>query len=73
MKYFKVPANLDGRAVISKGLYCGKIERFLIENELYTAKELEKYGMTETGFIPVDISKSRIFWNFGARFEMKEV
>ena len=72
MKYFKVPANLDGRAVIKKGLYCGKIQRFLIKNELYTAKELEKYGMTETVFIPVDIPKSRIFWNFGARFEMKE-
>ena len=72
MKYFKVPTNLDGRAVIKKGLYCGKIQRFLIKNELYTAKELEKYGMTETEFIPVDIPKSRIFWNFGARFEMKE-
>lgn len=71
MKYFKVPENLDGRAVIKKGLYCGKIQRFLIENELYTAKELEKYGMAETGFIPVDIPKSKIFWNFGARFEMK--
>lgn len=47
MKYFKVPANLDGRAVIKKGLYCGKIQRFLIKNELYTAKELEKYGMAE--------------------------
>ena len=73
MKYFKVPASLDGRAVIKKGLYCGKIQRFLIKNELYTAKELQKYGITETGLIPVDIPKSRIFWNFGARFEMKEV
>lgn len=72
MVYFKVPMNLDGRAVIKKGLYCGKIQRFLIKNELYTEKELEKYGMTETGLISVDIPKSRIFWNFGARFEMKE-
>lgn len=71
MKYFRVPANLDGRAVIKKGLYCGKIKRFLIENELYTAKELENYGMTEIGFVPVDIPKNRIFWNFGARFEME--
>ena len=38
MKYFKVPMNLDGRAVIKKGLYCGKIQRFLIKNELYTKK-----------------------------------
>ena len=38
MKYFKVPVNLDGRAVIKKGLYCGKIRRFLIKNERYTAK-----------------------------------
>lgn len=72
MKYFKVPANLDGRAVIKKWLYCGKIQRFLIKNELYTEKELEKYGMTGTGLIPVDIPKNRIFWNFGARFEIKE-
>ena len=72
MKYFKVPDNLDGRAVIKKGLYCGKIKRFLIKNELYTEKELEKYGMTETWFIPVDIPKSRVYWFFGARFEMKE-
>ena len=72
MKYFKVPANRDGRAVIKKGLYWGKIQRFLIKNELYTAKELKKYGMTEAGFIPVDIPKSRVYWFFGARFEMKE-
>ena len=72
MKYFKVPVNLDGRAVIKKGLYCGKIQRFLIKNELYTAKELEKYGITETGVIPVDIPQSREYWFFGARSDLKE-
>lgn len=68
MKYFKVPGSLDGRAVIKKGLYCGKTKRFLIKNELYTVKELEKYGMTKTGLIPVDIPKSRVFWFFWRAF-----
>lgn len=72
MKYYKVPKNLDGRAVLKKGLYCGKIQRFLIVNELYTKKELEKYGMTSDGFIEMDIPKNRIFHNFGVRFEKKD-
>jgi hypothetical protein len=72
MKYYKVPKNLDGRAVLKKGLYCGKIQRFLIVNELYTKKELEKYGMTIDGFIEMDIPKNRVFHNFGVRFEKKD-
>lgn len=71
MKYYKVPKNLDGRAVLKKGLYCGKIQFFLVENELFTGKELEKYGMTPTGFIEIDIPKNRIFHMFGARFECR--
>ena len=70
MKYYRVPQGLDNRAIVGPGLYCGKITRFLTARELYTEKECIKYGITFDGLELVEISKSRIFWIFGARFEI---
>ena len=34
MLYYRIPAGLDGRAVVSAGAYCGKVKRYLIGGEL---------------------------------------
>ena len=70
MKYYRVPKNLDQRAVIGPGLYAGPVKRFLVWKELYTEKECNRLGITLDGLQPVEIPKSRIFWLFGARFEI---
>ena len=72
MTYYKVPPKFDGRAVIGKGLYSGTPKRFLIENELYTEKECDKYGISLNGLEVVNVSRKRIYWFFGARFEMED-
>lgn len=69
MKYYRVPAGLDGRAVVSPGIYAGPPKRFLIRDELYTEKECNRYGIGLDGLEAVEIPKSRIYWCFGARFE----
>lgn len=71
MLYYRVPAGLDGRAVVSAGAYCGKVKRYLIGGELYTAKECSRYGISTNGFEPVTISQRRTFINFGVRMEVK--
>lgn len=41
-----------------------------VKNELYTKKELEKIGIQQPGpfFVPVYISRKKIYWFFGVRF-----
>lgn len=70
MLYYRVPAGLDGRAVVSAGAYCGKAERYLIGGELYTAKECARYGISTAWLDPVAISQRRTFFNFGVRMEV---
>lgn len=70
MLYYRVPAGLDGRAVVSAGAYCGKVKRYLIGGELYTAKECARYGIRIAGLDPVTISQRRTFTNFGVRLEV---
>ena len=46
MKYFKVPVRMDGKKVlreVRRGLY--EPTRELIQNELYTEKEIIRFGM----------------------------
>lgn len=69
MLYYRIPAGLDGRAVVSAGAYCGKVKRYLIGGELYTAKECVRYGISIAGLEPVTISQRRTFTNFGVRME----
>lgn len=68
--YYRIPAGLDGRAVVSAGAYCGKVKRYLIGGELYTAKECVRYGISTAGLEPVTISQRRTFTNFGVRMEV---
>lgn len=71
MKYFKVPVRMDGKKVlreVRRGLY--EPTRELIQNELYTEKEIIRFGMEylKGKLEVVDISRRRIYWSFGARF-----
>ena len=52
MLYYRIPAGLDGRAVVSAGAYCGKVKRYLIGGELYTAKECARYGISRAFISP---------------------
>ena len=76
MIYYRVKPEFDN---------CNKDKNFgiFIGNELYTEKELIKvkrryYNYYKTVlnfdriFERVEISKRRIYWFFGARFEIKE-
>lgn len=70
MLYYRVPKSLDGRAVVSAGCYTGNVKRYLINGELYTAKECARYGIGTSGLEPVTISQRRTFTNFGVRMEV---
>lgn len=71
MLYYRIPAGLDGRAVVSAGSHCGKVKRYLIGGELYTAKECARYGISTAGLELVTISQRRTFTNFGVRWEAR--
>lgn len=70
MLYYRIPAGLDGRAVVSSNSYHYKVKRYLIGGELYTAKECARYGINTAGLEPVTISQRRTFTNFGVRMEV---
>lgn len=70
MTYYKVKPKYDNFRLIKNHKHCG----FLIVNELYTGKELEKsgilfcYGVKPDFFEKVEISRKKVYWFFGARF-----
>jgi len=41
----------------------------IVKNELFTKKEIEKYKIPTKILVPVEISKKRVYFFFGARFE----
>lgn len=53
---------------------CKKDTRYLIKNELFTMRELEKKGImpqtVERLFEELDLKRSEVFWSFGCRFEV---
>jgi hypothetical protein len=51
--------------------YCGNFPKIhaIVKNELFTKKEVEKYKIPTKILIPVEISKKRVYFFFGARFE----
>lgn len=72
MKYYKVKADFDQFKLDRNG-------NFLVANELYTKKEVEKIREKyehanrrvcdfDRMFEVVEISKHKIYWFFGARF-----
>ena len=67
MLYYKVKPEFDQRRKRNDSRDCD----FYIANELYTAKEVEKQGLNLNFLEPVQISKQKTFFCFGARFESK--
>ena len=53
---------------------CKDDTRYLIKNELFTMRELEKKGIlpqtVERLFEELDLKRSEIYWSFGCRFEI---
>ena len=41
----------------------------IVKDELFTKKEVEKYKIPAKILVPVEISKKRVYFFFGARFE----
>ena len=60
MKYYEVPACMDQTE--------NKRVSLLIEHELFTAKECNRYGIDINKLIEREVSKREIYWSFGARF-----
>lgn len=61
MKYFRVIE--DGQAY-NNGKYLP-----LVKNELFTHREVQKYGIHHSKLAPVEVSKRKTYFCFGARFE----
>lgn len=78
MTYYRVPAHMDNvnrwKAVPNRP-GCKQISGFWIAHELYTPTELRKMGYSKPPeFLErVEISRRKIYWFFGARFQMEEV
>lgn len=76
MTYYKVKPEYDNCRYTRIDKRSGKRTwgGFLVANELYTLKELKRMeengckGLEPYKFDPVEISKRRIYWFFGARF-----
>lgn len=70
MKYFRVPVKMDGKRVVKRGPIYSEFTRELIREELYTPREIERFGMSylKDKLEEVEISRKRIFFSFGARF-----
>ena len=53
---------------------CKDDTRYLVKNELFTMRELEKKGImpqtVERLFEELDLKRSEIYWSFGCRFEV---
>lgn len=63
MRYYQVKAEKD---------QCRRSDgSILIGGELYTARELEKFKIRSCYVIPVEVSKKKIYFFFGARFKME--
>lgn len=65
MKYYKV----------KKDIYDYFSKHAVIENELLTEKERNRKCpyLSDNVFEIVNIPKTKIFWNFGVRFECRQV
>ena len=70
MLYYMIDSDMDNKSRRVKDPKTGKVMRrgIWVADELYTAKEISKYIDFEKVSRPVNVSKRRIFWFFGARF-----
>ena len=60
MKYFRVKKEYDNT-------WCNGC-RFLVKNELYTEKEVKRFGILPNRLDEVDVKKNQTYFMFGARF-----
>ena len=60
MTYFKVKPGFDQ--------FPRKDGSILIAHELYTTREMERYGINPNACEEVQISKRKVYFFFGARF-----
>ena len=65
MLYYKVKKEADQKRRKDGSIY--------IANELYTEKEAVRKHLNSAFMEPVEIPKNKIFWSFGARFQIEEV
>lgn len=77
MHYYRVKPEYDQKQRIKDHKYSikRKPDGIYVANELYTAGELDKFYLTEKQydwFEHVVIPKNKVYWFFGARFEMKD-
>ena len=70
MTYYKVKSQYDQKPQFDKR---GKYAGLYIANELYTDKEVEKRNLNRAFLELVEVSKKKVYWFFGARFESTEV
>ena len=76
MQYYKVKPQYDNKP---RFVYAGnsnlkiRSDGILIADELYTPRERERVAMKEEFFERVEISRKKVYWLFGARFENMEV
>jgi hypothetical protein len=69
MKYYRVKPENDNRRRFKFHRGGGlEIDGIWIANELYTPKEISKYPGGVLMCEPVEISRKKIYWFFGARF-----
>lgn len=48
--------------------YPRKDGSILVQNELYTQKEKDKYDISDKYLQKIDVKKNQTYWMFGARF-----
>lgn len=63
MRYYRVKSENDQKQRLDGSI--------LIANELYTGKEAEWHRIESERLAPVNIPKSRVYFFFGARFEIE--
>lgn len=71
MCYYRVKPEYDQRQRVKNHNH--KMDGIFVANELYTARELDKFFLTkkqDSWFEAVEIPKNKVYWMFGCRFEM---
>lgn len=73
MKYYRVKPQYDNKTRYTWNSHRqGVSNGILIANELYTHKEYSKLSICPDWVELVEVSKKKIYWFFGARFESDE-
>ena len=63
MTYYRVKPRFDNYMLDHNG-------NFLIANEIFTEKEIEKKNLIMGMLEKIEVPRNRIVWSFGARFEI---